>query len=173
MYRSNITALVCVLLVAFAAQNLWAQEAMSMAEKNKMAAKRIPTEIINQGKLELIPEVFSEKGVNHTPPPGIAATGHAAATELFTMLRTAFPDINITVDHAIAEGEYVVQHVTVTGTHKGLFMGNAATNKEAKWSEMHLLRFDGGKVVEHWGVVDMLGMMMQLGLMPPEPMTKK
>lgn len=175
MYRFRcLTMLVFVLLTAFAAQNLWAQQATSMSEKNKIASRRIPFEMINQGKLDLVGELFSANMVNHTPPPGIPAKGHEAVTELFTMLRTAFPDIQLTLDHEIAEGEYVVHHVTVTGTHKGEFMGHAATGKKAKWTEIHILRFEGGKAVEHWGVVDMLGLLMQLGITPqPEPMSKK
>lgn len=172
MYRFSYFSILVVLFTAITVQNLHAQD-MSKAEKNKAAAQRIPAEIVNQGKLELIPELFSDEAVNHTPPPGISGMGQAGVKELFTMLRTAFPDIKITVEHSVAEGDFVVQHITITGTQKGMLMGNAATNKQAKWSEMHLLRFEGGKVVEHWGVVDMLGMMMQLGIKPQEPMSNK
>ncbi len=174
MHHSHRLSILAALLIVFSAQHLRAQEAMSMAEKNKIIISRIPDEIINQGKLDLVPEIFSDKAVNHTPPPGMTATGHAAMTELVTMLRTAFPDIHITVDHAIAEGDLVVHQVTVTGTHKGNFMGHAATDKKAKWMEMHTLQLKDGKVVAHWGVVDMLGLLMQLGIIPqPEPMSKK
>ena len=129
--------------------------------------------MINQGKLDVVGEIFSENFVNQSPPPGMPAKGHAAITELFTMLRSAFPDIHISLDHEIAEGEYVVHHITVTGTHKGEFMGHAATDKKATWKEIHILRFAEGKVVEHWGVVDMMGLMMQLGVMPQPETTKK
>ncbi len=173
MYRfRSLVMLVFVLLMAFASQILWAQEA-SMAEKNKAAARRIPVEMINQGKLNVVGEIISENFVNHSHPPGMPAKGHAAITELFTMLRSAFPDIQISLDHEIAEGEYVVHHITVTGTHKGDFMGHAATDKKATWKEIHILRFAEGKVVEHWGVVDMMGLMMQLGVMPQGETTKK
>ena len=173
MYRfRSLVMLVFVLLMAFASQILWAQEA-SMAEKNKAAARRIPVEMINQGKLDVVGEIISENFVNHSPPPGIAAKGHAAITELFTMLRTAFPDIQITLDHEIAEGDYVVHHATVTGTHKGDFMGHAATDKKATWKEIHILQFEDGKAVAHWGLVDMMDLMMQLGVMPQPETTKK
>ena len=89
------------------------------------------------------------------------------------MLRSAFPDIHISLDHEIAEGEYVVHHITVTGTHKGDFMGHAATDKKATWKEIHILQFEDGKAVAHWGLVDMMGLMMQLGVMPQPEMTKK
>ncbi len=173
MYRfRSLVMLVFVLLMAFASQILWAQEA-SMAEKNKVAARRIPVEMINQGKLDVVGEIFSENFVNQTPPPGIAAKGHAAITELFTMLRTAFPDVQVTLDHEIAEGSYVVHHATITGTHKGDFMGHAATDKKATWKEIHILQFEDGKAVAHWGLVDMMGLMMQLGVMPQPETTKK
>ncbi len=174
MYRiRSLMMLVFVLLVAFASQNLLAQEGASMADKNKATARRIPLEMISQGKLDLVGELFSEDIVNHTPPPGIPAKGHEGVTELFKMLRAAFPDINYALDHEIAEGNYVVHHATTTGTHKGNFMGHAATNKKATWKEIHILRFEEGKVVEHWGVVDMMGLMMQLGVLPAPEMTKK
>ncbi len=174
MYRfRSLVMLVFVLLLTFASQNLLAQEGASMADKNKATARRIPLEMINQGKLDLVGEIFSEDVVDHTPPPGILTKGHEGVTELFTMLRTAFPDINLTLDHEIAEGSYVVVHATVTGTHKGNFMGHAATDKKATWKEIHILRFAEGKVVEHWGVVDMMGLMMQLGVMPHPETTKK
>ena len=173
MYRfRSLVMYVFVLFTAFASQILWAQEA-SMAEKNKAAARRIPVEMLNQGKLDVVGELIAENFVNHSPPPGIAAKGHAAITELFTMLRSAFPDIHIALDHEIAEGDYVVHHVTVTGTQKGEFMGHAATDKKATWKEIHILRFEDGKALEHWGVVDMMGLMMQLGFMPQPEMTEK
>ncbi len=174
MYRfRSLVMLVFVLLMAFASQNLLAQEGASMTDKNKATARRIPLEMISQGKLDLVGEIFSEDIVNHTPPPGIPAKGHEAVTELFKMLRAAFPDINLTLDHEIAEGSYVVLHATVTGTHKGNFMGHAATDKKATWKEIHVLKFEDGKAVEHWGVVDRMGLMMQLGVMPQPETTKK
>jgi len=162
-----------VLFVTFSTSGLLAQEEMAGAEQNKMLTKKIPMEIINKGNFELIPELFSPEFVNHTPPPGVPAKGHEAIKALFTMLRTGFPDIKLTLEHSIAEGDHVVQHVTAMGTHKGELMGNAATNKQAQWQEIHILRLKDGKVVEHWGVVDTMSMMMQLGLKPPEQMTDK
>ncbi|MCH8014670.1 MAG: ester cyclase [Candidatus Dadabacteria bacterium] len=66
-----------------------------------------------------------------------------------------------------------MHHATVTGTHKGDFMGHAATDKKATWKEIHILQFEDGKAVAHWGLVDMMGLMMQLGVMPQPEMTKK
>lgn len=64
-----------------------------------------------------------------------------------------------------------MHHITLAGTQKGEFMGRAATDKKATWKEIHVLKFEEGKAVEDWGVVDMMGLMMQLGVMPqPETM---
>jgi predicted ester cyclase len=81
-----------------------------------------------------------------------------------TMFRAAFPDLHYTIDDTVAEGDRLVQRTTAHGTMKGDFMGMPASGKEATWSEIHIVRFDAdGKAVEHWGVVDQLGMLAQLG----------
>ena len=80
------------------------------------------------------------------------------------MLRAAFPDLHYTVDDVVAEGDKVVQRVTGSGTMHGPLFGMPATGRSASWSEIHVSRFDGGKVVEHWSVTDQLGMLQQLGL---------
>jgi predicted ester cyclase len=83
-----------------------------------------------------------------------------------TMLRAAFPDLHYTLGDVIAEGDRVVQHATARGTMKGDFLGIPATNKSAAWAEIHILRLKDGQIVEHWGSVDQLGMLQQLGLAP-------
>ncbi len=78
----------------------------------------------------------------------------------------AFPDIHYTLDDIVVEGDKAVVRCTVTGTHKGEFMGVPPTNKKVKVQGIAIDRVVGGKVVEEWGVVDMLGLMRQLGLAP-------
>ena len=86
--------------------------------------------------------------------------------DMVTMFRTAFPDLQVTVDDLIAEGDKVVARITAKGTHKGEFMGTPATNKQISMQEIHICRIAGGKIVEHWGLEDSLGMMQQLGMIP-------
>ena len=80
------------------------------------------------------------------------------------MIRTAFPDIRITAEDMVAEGDKVACRGTFSGTHKGEFMGIAATGKQINVGVIEILRIVGGKMVEHWNIVDNLGMMQQLGV---------
>jgi predicted ester cyclase len=89
--------------------------------------------------------------------------GNEGFKVFITMFRTAFPDLAYTIDDEIAEGDRVVERVTARGTMKGDFQGMPASGKTATWSEIHITRFENGKAVEHWGVVDQLGMLAQLG----------
>ena len=80
-----------------------------------------------------------------------------------TMFRAAFPDLHYTLEDSIAEGDRVVQRATAHGTMKGDFMGMPASGRSATWSEIHITRYENGKAIEHWAVVDQLGMLAQLG----------
>jgi predicted ester cyclase len=84
-----------------------------------------------------------------------------------TMFRNAFPDLHITVEDMIAEGDKVATRETLRGTHKGDLMGIAATGKKVTFSGTVIIRFAGGKEVEAFGVTDMFAMYQQLGLAPP------
>jgi len=76
----------------------------------------------------------------------------------------AFPDMHVTIDDMVAEGDKVAARVTITGTHKGEFMGIPPTNKKWTISLITISRIAGGKIVEDHGQYDALGLMRQLGL---------
>ena len=137
-----------------------------MSEKNKALVARIPLEAFNQGKLEVIDEVIADNSVEHSPlPPGMP-TGKKGLKALIKALRSAFPDYKITIDLQVAEGDLVVQRATTTGTMKGEFAGMPPSGKKATWEAIHITRVKDGKIVEHWGVQDQLGMLQQLGFSP-------
>jgi predicted ester cyclase len=132
-------------------------------EANKASARRFIDEVVNRGNVALIDELASPNYVDHTARPGVPPTAEGQKA-LITMLRGAFPDLHYTIDDAVAEGDRLVQRVTAHGTMEGDFQGMPASGKEATWSEIHIVRFDAdGKAIEHWGVVDQLGMLAQLG----------
>ena len=135
-----------------------------MSEENKAAFHRI-VYAFSTGDLSVFDEVISPQMVEHNPAPGQAA-GPEGMKEIATMLRTGFPDLQVTVEDLIAEGDKVVGRMTASGTHKGEFMGAAPTNKVVTMQEIHICRFSQGKVVEHWGLEDSMGLMQQLGLVP-------
>jgi predicted ester cyclase len=135
----------------------------TVQEKNKTAARIIPLEIIAHGRMELIDEVIAPDAVNHSPMPGGPTRGGDMARYISTTLRAAFPDLTITLLNEFAEGDYVVHYHRNRGTHKGAFMGIPPTGKLVEWTETHIARFRNGLLVEHWGVVDALGLLAQLG----------
>ena len=86
---------------------------------------------------------------------------------LATMLRSAFPDLKATIEDTIAEGDKVVIRMTWRGTHTGgEFMGIPATGKSVSIGVIDIIRISGGKAVEHWGQMDSMLMMQQLGAIP-------
>jgi predicted ester cyclase len=84
-------------------------------------------------------------------------------------LRAAFPDLKNTIELQVAEGDLVATKATYTGTMKGDYMGMPATGKQATWTESHFVRIKNGQVTDHWGDIDRLGMLRQLGLAPAPP----
>jgi len=136
------------------------------AEQNKTISRRIAIDVFSQGRLEVVDEIVAPDFTDHsTPPPGIPA-GREGIKAIASALRTGFPDLTYRVDLQIAEGDFVAGYATVTGTHKGEVFGMPATGKHAEWTESHIVKMVNGKITEHWGVIDQLGMLRQLGLAP-------
>ncbi len=136
-------------------------------EQNKKIAERLPTEI-SKGNAAVFDEVCDLNGVDHAVPPGMPPTLESTK-QFFGAFLAAFPDLKYKIEDTIAEGDYVVQRVTGTGTMRGAFQGMHPSGKSATWSEIHIVRFANGKVVEHWANVDQLGMLTQLGFIQPPP----
>jgi predicted ester cyclase len=133
-------------------------------EQNKKIADRLPIEI-SKGNLAVFDEVIDPNAVDHSLPPGMPPTVEGAK-QFLSAFRAAFPDLKYKIEDTIAEGDYVVQRVTGTATMKGAFQGMPPSGKSATWSEIHIVRFANGKVVEHWANIDQMGMMTQLGFGP-------
>jgi steroid delta-isomerase-like uncharacterized protein len=98
--------------------------------------------------------------------PGIDTSGPEGIKRLVAMFRAAFPDLKISAEDMIADGDKVAVRSVMRGTHKGEFMGVPATGKRVEVSGIDIVRFEGGKAVEHWGITDNMSMMQQLGAMP-------
>ena len=139
-------------------------------DENKAAARRFVEEVMNKGNVGVIDELTAPGFVDHSLPPGVPA-GTEGFKGFVRTFRTAFPDLHYTIDDEIADGDKVVQRTTAHGTMGGDFQGMPASHKSATWQEIHISRFQDGKAVEHWGVVDQLAMMVQLGFVeaPAQP----
>jgi steroid delta-isomerase-like uncharacterized protein len=124
---------------------------------------------VNSGDTELvdktIDEIVEPDVLIRTPLP-VEATGAQALKEVFARLLRAFPDLHITVEDVIAEGDKIVSRNTVTGTHQGEYMGRPPTGRSITYNEIFIFRCAGGRIAETWGVVDVLAQMRQLGMLP-------
>ncbi|NBE92950.1 ester cyclase [Nonomuraea sp. KC401] len=112
-----------------------------------------------------IDEVFHPDVIFHAPVP-TDVTGTQALKEVWTVLLSAFPDIHVEVEDVIAEGDRLVSRHTVTGTHQGEFRGLPPTGRSVAYNEIFVYRFANGRIVELWGVVDILTQLRQLGAVP-------
>ncbi|MEV0032192.1 ester cyclase [Nocardia sp. NPDC050793] len=112
-----------------------------------------------------ISEVVAPDALIHTPVP-VGVTGPQALAEVFRRLHRAFPDLHVGVEDTIAEGDKVVSRNTVTGTHRGEYMNLPPTGKPITYNEIFIFRFIDGRIAETWGVVDVLGLMRQIGALP-------
>lgn len=119
-------------------------------------------EAINSGNLEKFHQLMSSDVVDHDPAPG-QGPGVEGFIQFFTTFRTAFPDLEVSVDHMVADEDNVSIAYTVTGTHQGDFMGVAGTNKRISARGVQIARFENGKIVERWGSSNELGILKQLG----------
>ena len=88
----------------------------------------------------------------------------AAWTSFLAGFTEGFPDLQLTIEDTVAEGDLVAQRITFNGTHTGMFQGLPPTNKRVTFSGLELNRFDDGRVAEHWFQLDALGLLQQLGL---------
>lgn len=132
-------------------------------EQNKALLSRLIKEVFNRGNISLIDDLLAPGFVEHEElPPGIPP-GREGVKKLSSLFRSAFPDLKVKIDDTIADGDKVVIRSTWSGTHKGEFMGIPPTGKSVSFGVIDIVRFAGGKIVEHWGQMDAMRMMQQLG----------
>ena len=133
-----------------------------MSEENKALVRRIIDEAWNQGKLEVIDEAFAPDYQEHNPRPGqeLGIEGYKGGV---LMMRAAFPDLLLDLHDIIAENDRTAVRYTLRGTHDGELMGVPASGQRVSSDGMVFARFEDGKVVERWGVQDMLTLLQQIG----------
>lgn len=134
------------------------------AGENKAVVRQLYEDLFNQKNLAALDGVTAPNFVDHDPDNPTADL--AGARQYFRMMFAAFPDLRVTVEDMIAEGDTVVARVTVSGTHQGEFLGIPPGGKQVTITGIDILRLADGKLVEHWGQFDSLGMMQQLGVIP-------
>jgi steroid delta-isomerase-like uncharacterized protein len=136
-----------------------------MGKQENIAATQRLGEAVNSGNLDALHEVFAPTAVDRDPDPNQGA-GPEGFIRFFTGFRAAFPDLNISVEQLVADDDNVAIAYTVTGTHKGDFLGIPATGRQIKARGVQIARFENGQIVERWGSSDQLGILQQIGIDP-------
>lgn len=136
-----------------------------MQESNKLRARRIAQELLTQGDLAVSGEIFAPGCVHHGP------LAHELAIEgtapWISTLRRGFPDLCAIVEDEIAEGDLVVQRLSMAGTHQGIFLGVPPTGRRVGWCLVEVLRAGNiGTFTHHWSIWDQLDVLLQLGAAP-------
>lgn len=132
-------------------------------KRNKQVTERIWSELVNGCRLEALAELVSPDFIDHAPLPGLPNDVNGLRQRL-QILHRAFPDFHSTILDLVAENDKIVAFVISSGTHQDDFAGVPATGRHFSIQEIQILRIADGKMVEHWQVADLFGMLVQLGL---------
>lgn len=135
------------------------------AEENRALVRRFVEEVQSGGRHDLIDEYLDAGFVDHSAMSGFEPT-REGVRQLVTAFRTAFPDLQFTIQDQVADGNRVVTRKTLTGVHRGEFMGIPATGSRIEVEVIDVLRVDDGRITDHWMNGDFLGLMQQLGAVP-------
>ena len=135
-----------------------------MSEQNKALMRRVFEEVYNQGRLDAADDLAASDVVIHKGSQVIQ--GREGIKGYVSALRAAFPDLHITVEEQLAEGDRVVTRWTAHGTHLGEFQGLPPTGRQVRVTGTDIDRIVSGKAVECWTTMDELGLMQQLGVVP-------
>ena len=135
----------------------------SVPEDSKAVTRRLIEELFNTGNQEIADEVLATDYVDHSPShpdlPGLENLKRAVGE-----WRVAFPDTHNVIEDIVAEGDKVAVRWTTHATHRGEFMGIAATGKRIAVTSFGIFRLSGGKIVESWDTFNVVEMMQQLGV---------
>lgn len=136
-----------------------------MSEENKALVKRFVSEYQTNHDDAVLYELVSEEFVDHSAMPGVPA-GRDGVKALFDAFHGAFAGFTAQIDDQVAELDKVVTRKSLQGRHVGDFMGLSPTGKDVRIEVIDIVRIADGQIVEHWNVVDQLGLMRQLGALP-------
>jgi predicted ester cyclase len=138
---------------------------MADRERKEMLVKRALDEVFSAGNFDVVNEIFHPNFVNHEAGPN-TPPGPEGLKLTVGWIRNSFSDLHYEIEDTIAEGDKLAARVKASGRHTGDFIGFAPTGKSFDVQQIHVYRFEGGKIVEHWAARDDLGQGMQLGFIP-------
>jgi steroid delta-isomerase-like uncharacterized protein len=123
--------------------------------------RRLHAALLDARDPAVVDAFFADDFVSHNNPPGFPP-GVDGVKQFFSMFRDAFPDVSVVIDELVADGDRVAVATTFTGTHHGELMGVAPTGKRVSVTGIDIVRVAGGRIVEHRGLTDIVGLMRQL-----------
>ena len=137
------------------------------AETNTRLIQRLYGELMARGNTAVAMEILATDYVDHDIP-GLGQGGRQELIATVQAVRASLPDVAPVLGPIVAEGDLVATRVVARGTHSGAPFppGIPASGKSVEWKEIHVYRCANGRIAEHWGVFDMLGMLQQLGAIP-------
>lgn len=138
-----------------------------MSADNKAIIRRLYEEVWNRKKLEVLNELVSPSHALHGPNFSGSAIGPEPYKLRVSAFHAGFPDLQWTIEDTVAENDKVVVCWTFAGTHKGDYQGIPATNKKVSFDGMTIHHMAGGKIMDSYSTWDALGLMQQLGVVPP------
>ena len=145
-----------------------AAPATKKLDQNKAVVRKFEEEFKNNANHAIVDELMSKDYRAHGIGP--APLDRDGIKQLGKAIVAAFPDVHVTIESVVAEGDVVVTRCSGKGTHKGPFQGVPATNKPIAFTEMHMYKLAGGKIVEQWSNIDILAILAQIGAIPaPKP----
>jgi predicted ester cyclase len=131
-----------------------------LTDDNKALVQKFYEEIVNQKNLTALGQFVAPNAVNHTVPSGFPQ----GPSQFLGLHFNAFPDLKVTVEDLLADGDKVVARVSILGTHQGALRAVSPTGKPFTGMAINIFRIVNGKIVEHWGLADRLGALQQLGV---------
>ncbi len=137
-------------------------EAMSV-ENNKAAIRHFWESHLNMGNATLCEGDFAPTAVNHDPNSPPVPPGPAGMAQLISLYRTAFPDLAVTIEDMVGEGDEVAYRLTFRGTHRGDIMGIGPTGKQVEYTGIGMGKVIDGTIMEMWLNFDALGLLRQVG----------
>ena len=135
---------------------------MANGEDNAALIHRLRRELLGSRELATLDRFFAADFFSNNNPPGFPP-GIEGVRRFFAALRDAFPDIDVRIDELVSEGDRVAVATTISGTHQGELMGIAPTGRRVSVTGIDIVRIAGGKIVEHRGLTDTVGLVRQLG----------
>jgi steroid delta-isomerase-like uncharacterized protein len=132
-------------------------------EANADLIRRLHSTLLEARDPAVVDEFFAEDFVSHNNPPGFAA-GREGVKQFFATFRDAFPDVTVAIDELVVDGDRVAVATTFTGTHEGELFGAPATGRQVSVTGIDIVRIANGRIVEHRGLTDIVGLMRQLSV---------